>query len=187
MSHARLRVLMAPATRDSEGEPRRARKIRNQEVKVKVSRRTMIKAAVATALVPAPFTARASQPLVVVFKSPTCGCCKDWVSHMEANGFKVTVTEVETTAPVRAKMGIPAKFGSCHTAVVDGYALEGHVPAKEVRRLLSERPQAVGLAVPGMPVGSPGMDGPEYKGRKDPYDVLLVAKDGGARNYQSYR
>jgi len=84
-------------------------------------------------------------------------------------------------------MGIPVKFGSCHTAVVDGYALEGHVPAKEIRRLLKERPQAVGLAVPGMPVGSPGMDGPEYKGRKDPYDVLLVARDGGARSFQSYR
>jgi len=151
-----------------------------------VSRRTMIKAAVAMALIPAAFAARASEPLVVVWKSPTCGCCTDWVRHMQANGFKVTVNEVPSTAPVRAKMGIPERFGSCHTAAVDGYALEGHVPAKEVRRLLKERPQAAGLAVPGMPVGSPGMDGPEYKGRKDPYDVLLVGRDGGVRSYQSY-
>ena len=82
---------------------------------------------------------------------------------------------------------MPEKLGSCHTAQVGGYALEGHVPSRDIRRLLKERPKAVGLAVPGMPVGSPGMDGPEYQGRKDPYDVLLIQADGRSRVYQSYR
>lgn len=84
-------------------------------------------------------------------------------------------------------LGMPVKFGSCHTARVNGYVLEGHVPASEVKTLLKERPKALGLAVPSMPVGSPGMDGPEYKGRKDPYDVLLVQTDGSASVYRSYR
>jgi len=138
------------------------------------------------AFAPAAFAQR-SAAQVEVWKSPTCGCCKDWIAHLEAEGFRVKVNEVPDTAPFRAKAGIPERYGSCHTAKVDGYALEGHVPAKEIRRLLGERPKAVGLAVPGMPVGSPGMDGPVYQGRKDPYDVLLVATDGGARVYQSYR
>ena len=128
----------------------------------------------------------ASSPLVEVWKSPTCGCCKDWIAHMEAHGFKVKVHDSGNTA-ARSRLGMPMKLGSCHTALVDGYAIEGHVPAREVRRLLTERPQAVGLAVPGMPVGSPGMDGPEYGARKDAYDVLLVRKDGSAAAYQSYR
>lgn len=157
-----------------------------QEESLNGTRRTLIGAAVAIAFAPAAF-AQGSQPLVEVWKSPTCGCCKDWVAHLEAEGFRVKVIEVPNTAPFRAKAGIPEQYGSCHTAKVDGYALEGHVPAREIRRLLGERPKAVGLAVPGMPVGSPGMDGPVYQGRKDPYDVLLVASDGGTRVYQSYR
>ncbi len=131
--------------------------------------------------------AQSAQPLVVVWKSPACGCCKDWVHHLESSGFRVKTVEVQSTAAARARMQIPERLGSCHTAAVGGYALEGHVPAREVRRLLAERPDAVGLAVPGMPIGSPGMDGPEYGGRRDRYDVLLVAKDGSARSYRSYR
>ena len=123
---------------------------------------------------------------VDVWKSPTCGCCKDWVAHMEAAGFRVTVHE-NGNAAMRERLGIPLELGSCHTARVEGYALEGHVPAADVRRLLRERPQAVGLAVPGMPIGSPGMDGPEYGGRRDPYEVLLVAKGGGSRVFASHR
>lgn len=123
---------------------------------------------------------------VEVWKSPSCGCCQDWLAHLEANGFAVTVHDSGNT-DARERLGMPLKYGSCHTAQVGGYALEGHVPAREVRRLLAERPKAVGLAVPAMPVGSPGMDGPEYGGRRDPYDVLLVARDGSARVYQSYR
>lgn len=149
-------------------------------------RRALITAAAALALAS---TARAqsAQPLVEVWKSPTCGCCKDWVRHLETNGFRVKTVEVQSTAQARARMRIPERLGSCHTAAVGGYALEGHVPAREIRRMLAERPDAVGLAVPGMPIGSPGMDGPEYGGRKDPYDVLLVAKDGTTRSYQAYR
>lgn len=127
----------------------------------------------------------ASVPTVQVWKDPQCGCCKDWVVHLEANGFKVQVHDTGNAA-VRKRVGLPMAFASCHTALVGGYVLEGHVNAREVRRLLAERPQALGLAVPGMPVGSPGMDGPVYNNRQDPYDVLLVQKDGSSRVYQSY-
>ena len=129
---------------------------------------------------------QALKPVVEVWKSPTCGCCKVWVEHIEANGFTVKVHEVGNTA-VRARLGIPAKLGSCHTAQLGGYAIEGHVPAREMHRLLKYKPTAVGLAVPGMPIGSPGMDGPEYGPRRDPYDVLLVRKDGSSVPYQTYR
>jgi hypothetical protein len=125
--------------------------------------------------------------VVEVWKSPTCGCCTEWVRHLEANGFSVHITDVEEPALHRQRLGIPDHLGSCHTAVVAGYALEGHVPAREIRRLLAERPDAIGLAVPAMPVGAPGMDGPAYGGRMDPFDVLLIARDAGSRVYQSYR
>lgn len=125
-------------------------------------------------------------PVVEVFRNPSCGCCGDWVKHLEANGFKVKVTNVEDLPAQRARLGMPAKFGSCHTARVGGYLVEGHVPAADVKRLLRDRPRAVGIAVPGMPIGSPGMDGPEYKGQQQPYDVLLVQADGGARVFASY-
>ncbi|ABM36574.1 protein of unknown function DUF411 [Polaromonas naphthalenivorans CJ2] len=127
-----------------------------------------------------------TRPQVEVWKDPDCGCCKDWVSHLEASGFQVRVHD-SGNAQARARLGVPDKLGSCHTAQVGGYALEGHVPARDIQRLLKERPKAVGLAVPGMPVGSPGMDGPIYNGRKDPYDVLLIQADGSSRVYQSYR
>lgn len=123
---------------------------------------------------------------VDVWKSPTCGCCKDWIAHMEKSGFRFTVHETGNTA-ARQRMRIPLALGSCHTALVGRYAIEGHVPAKDVQRLLREKPEAVGLAVPGMPIGSPGMDGPEYGGRKDAFDVLLVAADGSTRVFNSYR
>lgn len=126
------------------------------------------------------------RPLVEVWKDPECGCCKDWVAHLVKSGFDVKVNETGNNA-ARSALGIPANLGSCHTAKVDGYAFEGHVPAKEMKRILRERPKAVGLAVPGMPVGSPGMDGAIYKGRKDPYDVLLVLQDQSTSVYQSYR
>ena len=123
--------------------------------------------------------------LVEVWKDPSCGCCQGWVQHLQDNGFAVKVTHGGNDA-MRAKLGMPQKLASCHTAVAGGYALEGHVPAREIRRLLQERPQAVGLTVPGMVVGSPGMDGPEYGGRRDAYDVLLVGKAGDSRTYASY-
>jgi hypothetical protein len=123
-------------------------------------------------------------PQVHVFKSPTCGCCGAWVDHMKAAGFAVTVAEVDDTSVARKKYGLPDRFGSCHTAIVVGYVVEGHVPARDVRRLLAMKPVAIGLAVPGMPVGSPGM---EMGARKDPYQVLLVAKDGRERVFSTYR
>jgi hypothetical protein len=120
---------------------------------------------------------------ITVWKTPNCGCCKDWVAHLRDNGFQVVTHDVPDTAPMRQKLGLPAKFGSCHTAQLGAYVLEGHVPAQEVRRLLREKPKAVGLAVPGMPVGSPGMEMGEAR---DAYDVLLVLADGSSRVYQSY-
>ena len=129
---------------------------------------------------------QANSVQVEVWKSPSCGCCKDWIAHMEKSGFRFTVHETGNTA-VRQRMRIPLALGSGHTAVIGRYAIEGHVPAKDVQRLLREKPEAVGLTVPGMPIGSPGMDGPEYGGRRDAYDVLLVAADGSTRVYSSYR
>lgn len=121
--------------------------------------------------------------MVQVFKSPTCGCCGAWVDHMKAAGFTVTVTEVDDTSIARRQQGLPDKFGSCHTAVVAGYVVEGHVPANDVKKMLTMKPVAIGLAVPGMPVGSPGM---EVGSRNDPYQVLLVAKDGRERVFSTY-
>ena len=135
-----------------------------------------------------PFAALAQAPqkvLVEVWKDPNCGCCQDWVKHLQASGFAVKVTHGGNDA-MRAKLGMPQKLASCHTALVGGYAIEGHVPAREIRRLLKEKPQAVGLTVPGMVVGSPGMDGPDYHGRRDPFDVLLLQRTGDSRVYASY-
>jgi hypothetical protein len=126
-----------------------------------------------------------AQALVEVWKSPTCGCCKDWMTHLQAPGFRVKAHDVGNTA-ARTRLKVPAQLGSCHTARVGGYAIEGHVPAADIVRLLKERPQAIGLAVPGMPIGSPGMDGPAYGNRQEPYDVLLIAQDGSTRVFSSY-
>ena len=141
----------------------------------------------ALALAPlTPLHAAPGRTPVEIWKSPDCGCCKDWMVHMEDRGFSFRVHDTGNTG-ARTRLGLPKAFGSCHTALVDGYVLEGHVPARDVLRLLRERPAALGLAVPGMPVGSPGMDGPAYQGRRDPYDVLLVRRDGSSAVYQSYR
>jgi hypothetical protein len=149
-----------------------------------IPRRTLL-----AALATLPFASLAQAParvLVEVWKDPNCGCCKDWVKHLQESGFATKVVETPDVAAIRTKLGIPQKLASCHTALVGGYALEGHVPAAAVRRLLKEKPVAVGLTVPGMPVGAPGMDDPAYKGRRDPYDVLLVTKSGEARVFASY-
>lgn len=120
---------------------------------------------------------------VTVWKTPSCGCCHEWVAHLRKSGFEVATHDVDDTAPIREKFGLSSKFGSCHTARLGNYVLEGHVPAQELRRLLREQPKALGLAVPGMPMGSPGM---EMGDRRDAYDVLLVLADGNSRIYQSY-
>lgn len=149
------------------------------------TRRHFLAAGAALLAAPPLFAAAPKTPMQM-WKSPTCGCCKDWVAHVEAAGFSVTTYD-EGNTDARKKLGIPLSLGSCHTVKVGNYALEGHVPAREIRRLLKERPEAIGLAVPGMPVGSPGMDGPDYGGQKDPYDVVLLRKDGTTIVYQPYR
>lgn len=124
----------------------------------------------------------ATRPVVEVWKSPTCGCCNEWIRHMQANGFSVKTFDTGN-AMMRRALGIPTDLGGCHTARVEGYAIEGHVPAREVRRLLDERPDAIGLAVPGMPIGAPGM---EQGSRIDPYTVLLIRRDATTKPYASY-
>jgi len=113
-----------------------------------------------------------SVPVIKVFKNPNCTCCKGWVEHLVSNGFAASTIETIDMSSVKARYGVPAELSSCHTAEVSGYVVEGHVPAHALRRLLVERPQAMGLAVPGMPLGSPGMSGlPEA------YEVVLFAKN----------
>ena len=124
-------------------------------------------------------------PAVEVWKDPQCGCCKDWIAYLEQEGFRVRSHDSGNSA-MRQRLGLPQRYASCHTALIGGYVIEGHVNAREIRRLLAEKPAALGLALPGMPVGSPGMDGPVYGGRRDPYDVLLVLRDGSSRVYQPY-
>ena len=136
---------------------------------------TSVVAAAASADLPTFANAAAAIP-IEVWKDPNCGCCQDWVKHMQANGFTVKVHDSGNSA-VRARLGLPVELGSCHTALVGGYLVEGHVPAADVHKLLKAKPKALGITVPGMPVGSPGMDGAMYNGRKDPYDVLLVTKN----------
>lgn len=120
-----------------------------------------------------------------VWKDPNCGCCGDWIAHMHAHGFQAAVHGTGSAA-ARDRLGLPQRYASCHTALIGGYVVEGHVPASDVKRLLREQPQALGLAVPGMPIGAPGMDGPVYGGRRDAFDTLLVLRDGTSRVFQSY-
>ncbi|MEO6280180.1 DUF411 domain-containing protein [Roseateles sp.] len=150
-------------------------------------RRQVLLFGVALALLPRFVWAQASSqpPVMTVWKDPSCGCCKVWVEHLRSKGLDVLVRDTGNVA-ARRRLGVPAGLSSCHTAEVAGYVVEGHVPVREIQRLLKEKPDALGLTVPSMPVGSPGMDGPEYGGRKDAYQVLLMTKDGGTRVYQSY-
>ena len=134
-------------------------------------------------LVSLPIVASAATQTIEVYKTPACGCCVQWIKHLESNGFKVNAHNVPDTSVVRQKNGMPEQYGSCHTATVKGYVVEGHVPATEIKRLLTEKPKAKGLAVPGMPMGSPGMEGPH----KDAYDVLLVKNDGSNKVYKQYK
>jgi hypothetical protein len=123
-----------------------------------------------------PSTAETSLPGVTVHKSESCGCCKIWVDRLRDAGFPVDVRNEDNLNAVKQRVGIPYGMGSCHTAEVEGYFVEGHVPVEDIKRLLRERPDAKGLTVPGMPAGSPGMEVPS--GQVQPYEVLLVAKDG---------
>ena len=119
-------------------------------------------------------SAAADPAQVHVYKSPTCGCCSKWIDHLRRNGFSVRATDVPDVTPIKLENGVPLRLASCHTAFAGGYIVEGHVPAEDLRRLLSERPAISGLAVPGMPIGSPGMEGPN----PEHYKVLSFGEGG---------
>lgn len=151
-----------------------------------MKRRTLLQAALVGATLPLASLGlhAAAKPEIVVYKSGGCGCCKDWIAHLEKNGFAVVAHDVPGTGPYRERFGVPRDMASCHTAVIEGYAIEGHVPADEIKRLLAEKPKARGLSVPGMPVGSPGM---EVEGsRRDAFDVVLFDDAGGRKVYRHY-
>ena len=119
---------------------------------------------------------------LAVYSDPSCGCCGAWVDHLRAQGYTVTVHQDQPMAAVKARLGVPLGATSCHTSVIDGYVVEGHVPVEDVRRLLAERPDARGLAAPGMPMGSPGME----MGAPERYDVVLIGRDGSTRVFASH-
>ncbi len=127
----------------------------------------------------------AAQQEIEVWKSPSCNCCVDWVDHLKDNGFAVKVQDVpqDTLDRIKQQSGVTDKLASCHTGKIEGYVVEGHVPAADIERLVSERPDAAGLTVPGMPIGSPGM---EVGDTREPYDVLLIKKDGATEVFAKY-
>lgn len=129
--------------------------------------------------------AAASAQTIEVWKSATCGCCTAWIDHVEQNGFSAQAQDVAPgqLARIKADAGLSPDLHSCHTARIDGYVVEGHVPASDIRRLLSEKPDAIGLTVPGMPIGSPGMEAGD---EKEPYEVLLVRRDGSTEVFSRY-
>ncbi len=136
---------------------------------------------ISAAVVSQPVHAR---EVITVYKSPTCGCCKKWISHLEANGFTVKSHDLRDVRPKKIEFGISPQMASCHTATVRGYVIEGHVPANDIKRLLKTTPADIrGLSVPGMPIGSPGM---EQGSRKDPYHVIALQKNGKHRVYSSH-
>lgn len=139
-----------------------------------ITRRSLVGLLAAAALGAPGALAFAADTVVVVHKDPNCGCCSGWVQHLRDAGFVVQVEEAADLKAVRDRLGVPAALAACHTAEVAGYIVEGHVPAEAVRRLLSDRPKAKGIAVPGMPIGSPGMEG----GQPQPYTVVLFGPDG---------
>jgi hypothetical protein len=139
-------------------------------------------AVVFLSMIVTPLAAAADLPVIQVWKSPTCGCCSKWVDHLEASGFTVKVTNVTNISPIKQWNSVPPALGSCHTAVVDGYVVEGHVPAEDIFRLLEDRPAVAGIAVPGMPMGSPGMEGPSPQA----YQVMSFDKDGAIEKFSTH-
>ena len=138
-----------------------------------------------TALLLAPMAVGAEPlPEVVMHKDPNCGCCGQWAEHLQANGFRVKTVPERDMDSVKRRFAVPQRLTSCHTAKVGGYVIEGHVPASAIKRLLREKPAVAGLAVPGMPLGSPGMEVP---GKKDPYDVMSFDKAGRSAVFERFR
>ena len=144
-------------------------------------RRTILRLAASVAILTMAQSAAAAT--LMVTKTAYCGCCKHWIEHMKKAGFDVQVKVVEDVGPTRARLGVPDAMRSCHTSEIGGYAIEGHVPAADVKRLLATRPKAAGIAVPGMVVGSPGM---EHGDHKEPYQVILFDKTGKTKVFASY-
>jgi len=120
---------------------------------------------------------------ITVYHSPSCGCCKGWIEHLRRHGFAVTGVERDDVVLTKQQLGLPGELASCHTAVIDGYVIEGHVPADDIKRLVAEKPAIAGLAVPGMPVGSPGM---EMGSRKDPFTVIGFDREGQIEPFHEY-
>jgi hypothetical protein len=152
-------------------------------VGVAVAASTIVVALAAVAAQAPPKSAPSPQPLVEVYKDATCGCCSLWVQHLRRSGFAATATNASDMTAIKDKHRVPQQARSCHTGLVGGYVLEGHVPAADVHRLLKEKPNILGLAVAGMPVGSPGMEGPGGR----PYDVLALHKDGRTTVFSTQR
>lgn len=125
----------------------------------------------------------AALPAITVYKSPTCQCCGEWVSYLRDKGFEVETSDVEDMQRIKGQFNVPRELSSCHTGVIGGYVVEGHVPAEEIQRLLQEKPEVAGITVPGMPVGSPGM---ERGSQRDPYNVLTFTQQGAANIYARY-
>ncbi len=138
-----------------------------------LSRRHALAVVTAAVITPSLSALAQTRPPIVIHKDPNCGCCGAWAKHLERAGFPVTVVATATLPAVKQRLGVPGDLVSCHTAETEGYVIEGHVPVPAIVRLLAERPQATGLAVPGMPTGSPGMEG----GAPEVYEVVLFAKD----------
>ena len=126
--------------------------------------------------------ATAMKNAIEVYHDPACGCCVNWIRYMQAQGYTVTSHEDQSMAVVKARLGVPAAAASCHTALIGGYVIEGHVPVEDIRRLLAEHPDALGLAAPGMPMGSPGME----MGAPERYDVLLIGRDGSSQVFATH-
>lgn len=145
---------------------------------INLSRRAMLAyVAVGGAMIGAGRAWADTRPAITVWKDPNCGCCGGWVEHLRRNGFLATVIETSDVQSIKAERGVPSELASCHTAEIAGYTIEGHVPAQAIARLLAEKPAGRGLAVPGMPIGSPGMEG----GRPETYDVMLFGSGAPVR------
>ena len=124
-------------------------------------------------------SAKPARPAITVYKDPNCGCCTKWLDHLRKHGFKVIAHDTAGMDEVKSSMGVPSDLHSCHTGVVNGYVIEGHVPAADIRKLLKDKPKVLGLAVPGMPMGSPGMEGPT----RDKYETMAFQRNGKSRIY----
>lgn len=157
------------------------RRMRIQRVVIGMSAVVFVASLGLAAAQPKPVSSRTP---IVVYKTPTCGCCGKWVAHLEEHGFATRVTEMDDLSDVKTKHNVPGQAQSCHTAVVEGYVIEGHVPAADVQRLLKERPAVLGIAVPGMPIGSPGMEVPNMKPQA--FRVMSFDKQGQLQVFSSH-